>query len=141
VPGTIWAFLPRNLACHKEITTKFSMVRTIYSGRLTNDSLYTWCLNTNIEQHEKIESTLFLEEKHTLFDARMMYVELKQLVRKYIRENEKLEIICLAKAAGHKVLVTLPYYSNLQLIELAWAYVKGKVGKQYSIDTTLQIVY
>ena len=46
-------------------------------------------------------------------DPRMMAVELKQLVRKYIAHHEKSEIICLAKAAGHKVLFSLPNYSDL----------------------------
>jgi hypothetical protein len=60
---------------------------------------------------KKQEACLFLEKKGILFDVRMSVVEPKQLVRSYIAENEKEEIICLAK-----------------LIELAWTYIKGKVG-------------
>ena len=71
----------------------------------------------------------------------MMAIELKQLVKKYWANHKKLEIICLAEAAGHKVLFTPQYYSDLQPIKLAWAYMKGKVGRQYNISTTLQIVY
>ena len=83
----------------------------------------------------------FFQEKSVLFDPMMMAVKLKQLVKKYIAENNKSEIICLAEIAKHKILFTFLYYSDLQQIELAWAYVKGKVGRQYSIGITLQIVY
>ena len=49
----------------------------------------------------------FLETKSILFDARTMVVELKQLAKRYIAENKKLEIICLAEATGHKDLAPL----------------------------------
>jgi hypothetical protein len=38
-------------------------------------------------------------------------------------------------------LFTPPYHSDLQPIELAWALIKGRVGRQYSIETSLQMVY
>ena len=39
------------------------------------------------------------------------------------------------------MLFTPPYHSDLQLIELLWARVKGNVGRQYSSRTTISIVY
>jgi transposase len=80
----------------------------------------------------------FGEEKSILFDPKMMAAELKQLVKKYFAENKKSEIICLAEEVGHKVLYTFFYCSDKQPIELTWAYTKDKVGRQYSINTTLE---
>ena len=76
-------------------------------------------------------------------------VQLK--VRTFVREQRKsrkrvtgrqvTEIVRLAEEHGHEVLFTPPYHSDLQPIELLWARVKGRVGRQYNNETTLQIVY
>ena len=42
---------------------------------------------------------------------------------------------------GHKVEFTPAYHSDLQPIELVWALVKGAVGRQYTNETTLELVY
>ena len=68
---------------------------------------------------DRVLSTLFFLGKGILFDPRMLAVELKQLVRKHFADYKKLEIICLVELAGHKVLFSPPYYSDLQPIELA----------------------
>ena len=94
-----------------------------------------------MEQDEEARSLGFFGPERGLFDQSMSAVELKQEVRKYIAENEKVEIVRLAEMHGHEVLFTPPYYSNLQPIELAWVYVKGKVRWQYTIGTTLTMVY
>jgi len=41
---------------------------------------------------------------------------------------------------GHTIKYTPPYHSRLQPIELVWACVKGRVGRQYSVDTTVKDV-
>jgi adenylosuccinate synthase len=46
-----------------------------------------------------------------------------------------------AEEAGHTILFTPAYHSDLQLIELVWALVEGNVGLQYSNQTTLDMVY
>jgi hypothetical protein len=51
------------------------------------------------------------------------------------------EVERLADEGGHTVLFTPAYHSDLQPIELVWALVKGNVGRQYSNETTLDIVY
>ena len=38
------------------------------------------------------------------------------------------------------MLLTLPYYSDLQLIELLWARIKGCIARSHSKTTTLQQV-
>jgi hypothetical protein len=62
---------------------------------------------------KKQEILYFWEKKSTLFDLRMTAVEVKQLLRKYIAENKKSEIICLAEEVGHEVMFTFSYYSDL----------------------------
>ena len=51
------------------------------------------------------------------------------------------QVVGLATEKGHKVLFTPPYHSDLQPIELVWARVKGNVGRQYSNESTLDLVY
>ena len=43
--------------------------------------------------------------KCIVLDLTMLAVKLEQLVKRYIAENEKLEITCLAEKAKHKQLV------------------------------------
>ena len=68
-------------------------------------------------------------------------MELKALVRSYIKENEVIECERLATENGHELLLTPPYHSDLQPIKLVWALIKGAVGRQYDNDTTLDAVY
>jgi hypothetical protein len=72
----------------------------------------------------------------------MSAAELKQLVKQLIVNNVKIEVERLAEERGHTVLFTPAYHSDLQPIELVWALlVKGNVGRQYSNQTTLDMVY
>lgn len=66
---------------------------------------------------------------------------MKHDVRNFIKTNEKPAIVLLAEAQGHKVWFTPPYHSDLQPIELTWAFVKGNVGRQYNSQTSLNDVY
>ncbi len=50
------------------------------------------------------------------------------------------EVVRLAKAAGHTVLYSPPYHSDLQPIEQLWAWVKQRVARQYRADTTMEDV-
>ena len=63
------------------------------------------------------------------------------MAKDWIAANEKIAIVKMAEEAGHKVLFTPPYHSDLQPIELLWALVKGRVGRQHNNETTLQLVY
>jgi hypothetical protein len=66
---------------------------------------------------------------------------MKQLVKQFIDNNVKIEVVRLAEEGGHTVLFTPAYHSYLQAIELVWALLKGNVGRQYSNQTTLDMVY
>ena len=52
-----------------------------------------------------------------------------------------IEVVKLEEDKGHEVLFTPPYHSDLQPIELLWALIKGNIGRQYNINTTLDTVY
>ena len=68
-------------------------------------------------------------------------LQLKQLVKHWIEANVPIEIVRLAEEAGHRVLFTPPYHSDLQPIELVWARIKGNIGRQYTTGTTISVVY
>jgi hypothetical protein len=69
-------------------------------------------------------------------------IELRKIVRDWVARNIPFEVVQLAEAEGHKVQFTAPYHSDLlQPIELVWALVKGNIGRQYNLQTTLANVY
>jgi hypothetical protein len=74
-------------------------------------------------------------------DPAMSAMEMKLLVKEHIASNVKIEVHHLAEKGGHTVLFTPAYNSDLQPIELVWARVKGNVGRQYSNQSTLDLVY
>jgi hypothetical protein len=83
----------------------------------------------------------YLTAHSTEFDPAMSAMEMKQLIKAYITAHVKIEVDWLAKEGGHTVLFTPAYHSDLHPIELVWALVKGNVGRQYSNQTTLDMVY
>ncbi|RQM26643.1 hypothetical protein B5M09_008165 [Aphanomyces astaci] len=50
------------------------------------------------------------------------------------------EVVELASHAGHEVKYSPPHHSDLQLIKLVWAIVKGNVGRQYDTNTSFHDV-
>ena len=74
------------------------------------------------------------------FDNRLTVPLLQAKVKEYITVHIPRECEMLAKAAGHCVIYTPPYHSDLQPIELVWARVKGNVGRQYQHGVTLEQV-
>ena len=75
------------------------------------------------------------------FDPQETKTMLRAKAKKWIQENKVWETVRLANEAGHQILWTAPGYSDLQPIELVWALIKGNVGRQYDIDTSLQDVH
>ena len=75
------------------------------------------------------------------FDQAYSKIILRSKVKDFLALNEPAEIVRLAEAEGHRVLFTSPYHSDLQLIKLVWALVKGNVGRQYTTTTTLEMVF
>jgi len=83
----------------------------------------------------------WLLEQGVTLEEELTAVELRKKVREYIEHSIPMDCCKLAEEAGHKVLFTPPYHSDIQPIELVWALVKGNVGRQYNSDTTLSLVY
>ncbi|GBG27954.1 Hypothetical Protein FCC1311_041772, partial [Hondaea fermentalgiana] len=73
-------------------------------------------------------------------DATSTVAQLKVLLKNWIKEKVLPEVIEAAERAGHRVLFTPPHYSDLQPMELVWAYVKGNIARQYTKNTTLEDV-
>ena len=94
-----------------------------------------------VNKLKKQELQEYLTSKSVAFDEKTSCAELRKKAKDYIHSNEKIEIVRLAEEHGHEVLFTPRYHSDLQPIELLWAHVKGRVGRQYNNETTLQIVY
>ena len=82
----------------------------------------------------------FLLSKNVAVDKKTTSILLHEQVRKWISQNVKPECVRLAEAAGHKVLLTPPYHSDFQPIELIWAYIKGNIGHQYDKDSNYQVL-
>jgi transposase len=64
---------------------------------------------------------------------------LRAKVKEYIEKNEVSAVVELARAGEikHKILLTPPYHSDLQPIELLWARIKGNVARLYSNGRTI----
>lgn len=69
----------------------------------------------------------------TVSEAKMIFCE-------HVFWNVPFEVVKLAEEQGHIVLFTPPCYSDLQPIELVWAFIKGRIGRMYSLSTTLSDV-
>lgn len=67
-------------------------------------------------------------------------IEAKILLKSWITCNIKPAVTTIAEEHGHKVVFTPPYHSDLQPIELYWAFIKGNVGRQYTAGTSLKDV-
>ena len=111
---------------------------------ILDNASYHCCRHPDTPNHSKMrkqECLAFLTANCPTVDINGLTAhQLKSEVRKYVEANIPLEIVRLAEEKGHKVLFTPPYHSDLQPIELVWALVKGNVGRQYSVGTTLELV-
>lgn len=90
---------------------------------------------------KKAELIEFLQERDIHFGARGTAPQLRQIARQWVMQNVKMEAVQVAEAHGHRVVFTAPYHSDLQPIELVWALIKGNVGRQYSLGTSLDMVH
>jgi ribosomal protein L30/L7E len=93
-----------------------------------------------VSKLRKLELQAFLELKSIAYGATDTVAILSEKARDHVDKHEKIECIKLAEAQGHTVLFTPPYHSDIQPIELLWARVKGEVGRQYDINSTLALV-
>lgn len=73
------------------------------------------------------------------FAAKDTVATLRRRLKAYVDTVEP-EVVQLAKQQGHEVLYTPPYHCDLQPIEMVWTQVKGEVGRQYDLSTTMIIM-
>ena len=93
-----------------------------------------------IFQAKKVNLQKFLWEKKIPFCLGNTVNILAAHVKEFIINHCKYQTVALAEEQGQKVIFTPPHYSDLQPIELVWALIKGNVGRQYSLDSTLALV-
>ena len=158
MPGSLWAFCPQkakdNISDYHKVFNGQNFVNWWKEQLLPNLKVPSLIMLDNAKYHKvygehvpkvyklkKPELQEYLTKMSVAFEAKTSVAELRKMAKDYILSNEKIEIVRLAEDKGHEVLFTPPYHSNLQPIELLWARVKGNVGRQYSIDSTLEIVY
>jgi transposase len=94
-----------------------------------------------LSKMKKAELIEFLQSKGLPIaneDGRPLTVLLlRAKVKEYVEKYEVSAVIELVKKGNHKILFTPPYHSDLQLIELVWALVKGNVARLYSNGRTM----
>ena len=101
---------------------------------------------TKPESVPKVGKAKKAEIQHVLttlgisFNAKDTLSTLRQKLKAYVASVDA-EIVQLAKEQGHEVLYTPPYHCDLQPIEMVWSQVKGEVGRQYDVSTTMQLVH
>jgi len=158
VDGTVWAFCPQKKADHQGDYHKVfhgkNFVAWFRDSLLPSLEQPSLIMMDNAKYHlvygddvpkaskmKKEECLTYLQSKQVVIPPNASALQLKALVKKYIQDNVSFECERLAKEQGHEVLLTPPYHSDLQPIELVWAMIKGAVGRQYNNDTTLELVH
>jgi transposase len=159
VPGTRWAFCPQKKEDHKgdyhKVFKASNFLQWWKESLLPNLKEPSVIMLDNAKYHKtrplgtpavdkmkKEEVALYMRQQYGgLIDERRSVKDLKAELRSWIEKNIPMEVVSSAEALGHKVLFTPPFHSDLQPIELVWARVKGNVGRQYSKDSNLTIIY
>jgi transposase len=157
VEGSVWAFCPQKKGDHHgdyhKVFNGTNYVQWFRNQLLPNLHQPSMIMLDNAKYHSvkgddvpkvsgmrKADCVAYLLFNGINFEETMTSIELKEIVKRHVAALPS-EIEKLAEAAGHRVLWTPPYHSDLQPIELIWARVKGNVGRQYSIESTLELVY
>ena len=73
-------------------------------------------------------------------EAKGLRTSIWHKVKEYVQDHVHPTIGQMAIDHGHEVVFSPPHHLDLQPIELIWANVKGDVGCQYNIDTTMNQV-
>eukprot|EP00731_Ephydatia_muelleri_P030056 Em0021g579a len=89
------------------------------------------------ETDPEVTRQLYQLKRQQLFDT--VATLRKKKLKAYVDTVEP-EVVQLEKQQGHEVLYTPPYHCDLQSIEMVWSQVKGDVGRQYDLSTTMVIV-
>ena len=88
----------------------------------------------------KIEIQQFFWENCIEHDESMTALEIEMRLKRKRSQHITSEYIQISGIPGHKILFTPSYFSYLEPIELLWARMKGNIGRNYSLETTLRKV-
>lgn len=154
VPGSVWTFCPQQKNAHtgdyhKNFNSE-NFVRWFKEQLIPNLSEPSMIILDNASYHKskpastpnpstmrKQEVIEKLKEYKIPFEDGLSAAQAKLILREWIYFNVPCEIKQIAEDNGHRILFTPPHYSDIQPIELLWAFVKGNVGRKYSSSTTL----
>eukprot|EP00977_Amphora_coffeiformis_P004960 scaffold1057_cov154-Amphora_coffeaeformis.AAC.5 len=157
VPNSEWYFCPTRKSDHKgdyhKVFNGSNFVAWFRNQLLPNLNDPSLIILDNAKYHavygegvpkaykaKSPELKEYLSRVGVAYDENDSQTLLRKKAAAYIKEFEEIEIERLANLFGHEILWTPPYYSDLQPIELVWAWMKGAIGRQYDIDTTLALV-
>ena len=158
VPGTLWSFCPQGPRAssgdyHKVFNGenflkwwKDQLIPNLHQPSIImlDNAKYHLVYDETVPKTSKMkkqELIGYLESKGVTLEGQHSVVQLRSMARQWIKEHEKIAIVKIAEEAGHTVLLTPPYHSDLQPIELVWAYIKGNIGRKYNSETTLEVVH
>lgn len=156
VPGTVWYFSPTSKKMHtgdyhkvfsgENFLTwwKEQLLPNLHQPSLIimDNASYHCTLPADVPKYNSRKAVMqeYLRSKGLTVLERETKPLLRSRIKAYVAANVKLQTVRLAEEAGHRVLFTPPYHSDFQPIELLWAKIKGNIGRQYSNDTTMQVL-
>lgn len=158
VPFSWWDFSPTRKSDHKgdyhKVFNGTNFIKWFKEQLLQNlnepsiiimdNAKYHCVYNVEVPKIYKLnvaELKSYLDSKGVQYSTTDTKTILKKKAKDWILQNEQWETVKAADEAGHQVLWTPPGFSDLQPIELAWARIKGNVGRQYDDKTKLTDVH
>ena len=157
VPNSVWTFCPQDKKMHKgdyhkvfnsknftewfrnQLIPKLKEPSLIVMDNAAYHCVYPESV-PKVAKCRKADLIAYCTSKGLPVEPGDTVAILKKRVSEHIKEHEEREVEILAREAGHRVLWQPPHHSDFQPIELLWAKLKGNIGRQYSINTTMSVL-
>ena len=156
VPNSLWHFQPQSLKKTADYHKAFNgsnfgqwFQKTLLPNLkqpsiiMMDNAKYHVAYGDDVPRWSKLkkqECRDYLDKKGVDYGEKDTVPILKDKVKSYLEQNVLKHCEQVAKDAGHQLLLTPPYHSDLQPIELVWAKVKGNVGRKYAKGVSLDTV-
>lgn len=118
-------------------------IRDIHNAQIIMDNArYHKSLPAHIPKkgNKKIDLIKYCVDNSIIHSPTESKIMMWSKIQGHISTFIKPTICGMAERAGHTVLFTPPYHSDLQPIELIWAITKGQVGREYDSNTSFREV-
>ena len=140
-PGKKMIIVMDNASYHKprdfDWITPYKMGKTACVSFLTSQGVKEFSAKRDDETVSFPQRTWHL---HARNKAAPSVKELQAAVKAHLKQHpeiNKMKIDKLLEPLGHSIVWTPPFVPEVQPIELVWAYVKGMVASQYTLNRTL----